>query len=359
MRLHFSLPISFSFSFFLSAPLRLDILLQDEKIARLSQQIHELTELNRKCDKHKKRQQRFLQTIINSSKGDNVPLSESACAQQCKKHRVKGKLCKSLCKSTNDYSPPCNQNWRRKFNRNMKFHDSQDNVRHTSSFKASDLESLWQSDSLKADQPFTQVKLLDDMRSSLGERSKSRYVSKRGISLAHYNTRNGYSHHLDYHKRQHDYKKPLQYGYDYKYSDYVDSPMNVILSSREETDLDYYNGRDVYAEKIAWESPPSSDPVYVIPDPLSPKEQTLPTNGLNVTVPILGELRLRDEELLRKKPIGQILCRQLTCVTNSGFTATVCFLAYDPDIYMAENVVSNTTFGKPKCLLIPDHSNFA
>ena len=89
----------------------------------------------------------------------------------------------------------------------------------------------------------------------------------------------------------------------------------------------------------------------MIPPPLNPVEHALPTDGLNVTVPIFGRLSVRDEEILKNKPLDEVLCRQFTCVTNSGFKASVCFLAYDPDMYFSETLpLSNATFGKQRIL---------
>ena len=50
----------------------------------------------------------------------------------------------------------------------------------------------------------------------------------------------------------------------------------------------------------------------MIPDPLGPTEQALPTEGLNVTVPILGKLKLRDEEFLSKSKMVSLpfVCAQ-------------------------------------------------
>ena len=338
--------------------MRLDILLQDEKITRLNQQIHELTELNRKCDKQRKRQLRFLQTLIDSFKGDNVPLSESMCTQECKKHQVKSKLCNILCTttSTNSNYDPCNQSWKNQFNRRMRKYDQRNNVKHGSNIKASELKSSWQSsrqsNPLNKDALFTLAKLLHDTEDELTQTSSSSYISKRGVSLRQYGRDYDGTDNYYYPTNEKRYNVRYPYENGYGYSNYLDSPINVILSSKQDTDRTNFNEDHFYAEKIDWEAPLPHEPTYVIPDPLGPIEQTLPNEGLNVTVPILGELKLRDEALLRQKPIDEILCRQLTCVTNSGFKATVCFLAYDPEIYMAETLgISNATFGKPEPIM--------
>ena len=144
------------FLLFISAPLRLDILLQDEKIARLNQQIHELTVLNRKCDKHRKRQLRFLQALINSFKGDNVPLSENVCTRECQKYNVKSNLCNMLCTATTstpwsmndiggDYKFPCDQNWKKRFNQQIRKYDETNSfLYHTNSNKAREKEKSLQ-----------------------------------------------------------------------------------------------------------------------------------------------------------------------------------------------------------------------
>ena len=353
-----------SYYFFLfAAPLRLDILLQDEKISRLNQQIHELTELNKKCDKHRKRQLRFLQTLINSFKGDNVPLSDSVCTQECKKHNVKSKLCHFLCVTAaadeidNGNYKPCHQSWRKQFNKRMKKYDKKNHVRLNSNdySKASEKES-----SINKHVPFNKDTFLalarliedDSIESDLTRTPRSTHLSnKKEVALkASRHNKNTHNHSLQ--KRSYDNtRNPWSYDFDYSNNNF-DEAINVILSSKEDEDDDrnqFHDNRYYFNEVNLKPSIPQK-PSYVIPDPIGPIEQSLPTNGLNVTVPIMGKLKLRDEEILREKPLNEILCRQLTCVTNSGFKATVCFLAYDPDVYFGENPIlegsSNNMFGK-------------
>ena len=320
-----------------------------EKIARLNKQIHELTELNRKCDRHKKRQLHFLQTLINSFKGDNVPLSDSVCIQECKKHNVKSKLCNLLCATSathNDNYRPCDQNWKKQFNRRMRKYDKENIGTYRSNKKASEMETSIQSRLWDKETFLTLASLLDDTGSDIIRTPRSSHKTRRELGLGRhrrsYYDENNYSYLPN--KEPYTFRNP--YSYEFDYSD-TDEPTNVILSSKEDTDRIIFNRNHHYAKEIDWETPLPHEPKYVIPDPLGPIDQTLPTDGLNVTVPILGELKLRDEKLLRQKPVNTIMCRQLTCVTNSGFKATVCFLAYDPDTYFSETIgISNSTFGK-------------
>lgn len=136
------------------------------------------------------------------------------------------------------------------------------------------------------------------------------------------------------------------------YLDKSEEPVNVILSSQEDPDRIIFNRNHQYAKEIDYpETSLPQEPTYVIPSPLNPVEHALPTDGLNVTIPILGRLSVRDEETLKNKPLDEVLCRQFTCVTNSGFKASVCFLAYDPDMYFSETLpLSNATFGKQRIL---------
>jgi len=164
------------------------------------------------------------------------------------------------------------------------------------------------------------------------------------------NNKNPYYHSL--HKRSYDNtQNPWSYDFDYSNNNF-DEAVNVILSSKEDVDdrRQHFNNDRYYFENTNWKPSIPQKPNYVIPDPIGPIQQSLPTNGLNVTVPIFGKLKLRDEEILRQKPINEVKCRQLTCITNSGFKASVCFLAYDPEVYFDERQnlegSSDSKFGK-------------
>ena len=359
----------FCFPFFLfAAPLRLDILLQDEKISRLNQQIHELTELNKKCDKHRKRQLRFLQTLINSFKGDNVPLSDSVCTQECKKHNVKSKLCHFLCVTAaadeidNGNYKPCHQSWRKEFNKRMKKYDKKNHVKPNSidHFKASETDNSNNKQvPFNKDTFLTLARLIDgSIESDLTRTPRSMQLSNiNDVTLKHSrhnNNKNKIPYYHSLHKRSYDNtQNPWSYDFDYSNNNF-DEAINVILSSKEdeEDERKYFHNDRYYLDKTNLKPTIPHKPDYVIPDPLSPIHQSLPSNGLNVTVPIIGKLKLRDEELLRQKPLDEIMCRQLTCVTNSGFKATVCFLAYDPEVYFDERHnlegSSDSKFGKPR-----------
>ena len=350
------------FLLFISAPLRLDILLQDEKIARLNQQIHELTVLNRKCDKHRKRQLRFLQALINSFKGDNVPLSENVCTRECQKYNVKSNLCNMLCTATTstpwsmndiggDYKFPCDQNWKKQFNQQIRKYDETNSfLYHTNSNKAREKEKSLQTNShWDKETFFTLAKLFDDTQRDLPWNSEPFGISKRSTPLRYSEKRYNEPHSFYRSRNQNKYNP---YSYEMDYLDKSEEPVNVILSSQEDPDRIIFNRNHQYAKEIDYpETSLPQEPTYVIPPPLNPVEHVLPTDGLNVTVPISGRLSVRDEEILKNKPLDEVLCRQFTCVTNSGFKASVCFLAYDPDMYFSETLpLSNATFGKQRIL---------
>ena len=233
--------------------------MQDEKISQLNQQIHELTKLNRKCDKHRKRQLRFLQTLINSFKGDNVPLSDSVCTQECKKHNVKVKICHFLCtasttmtvkkESDNYYRPPCLQSWRKQFNKQMRKYDEKKNnsVRYRSSnMKASETESeALQSSSTSFDKTMflNLARLFDNRDNDFITRSprSTTYLSKPNAyfksSKSNYHDEDnkylGIGHARN--KRQYNHVHD-PYSYNFDYSTNFDEPINVILTSKEDTD---------------------------------------------------------------------------------------------------------------------------
>ncbi len=75
---------SFYFISLFLASLRLEIILQEERIQRLEERVKQLTKLNRKCDKGRSRERGFLQTLIQTCKRDNVALSEEECSTYCR-----------------------------------------------------------------------------------------------------------------------------------------------------------------------------------------------------------------------------------------------------------------------------------
>lgn len=84
--------------------MRLELILQEEKIQRLRNQILDVTRSYRKSERFRKREQNFLETLIAKYKGDNVPLSVERCHKYCIEHKVKTKVCNDLCKPK---PPPC------------------------------------------------------------------------------------------------------------------------------------------------------------------------------------------------------------------------------------------------------------
>jgi len=79
----------------LTAFLRLEVILQEEKIHKLRESVSHLTDLNRKCDRLRRKDRKFLIDLIETTKRDNVPLTHDACETFCKKHSVK--KCEELC----------------------------------------------------------------------------------------------------------------------------------------------------------------------------------------------------------------------------------------------------------------------
>lgn len=90
---------SFSLLFvcFYVAFLRLEVILQEQKIHQLKDTVDSLTDAARKCDRLRKKDRKFLQTLIESSKSDNVPLSEEQCSAFCRQNKVKFHDCEELC----------------------------------------------------------------------------------------------------------------------------------------------------------------------------------------------------------------------------------------------------------------------
>ena len=85
------------FDFVLTDFLRLEVLIQEKTIAKLQESVKSLTILNRKCDRQSRKNRKFLQTLIEQTKTDNVPLTEDQCSKLCNEHKVKGADCDQLC----------------------------------------------------------------------------------------------------------------------------------------------------------------------------------------------------------------------------------------------------------------------
>ena len=81
----------------MTAFLRLEVILQEEKIHKLRESVSHLTDLNRKCDRLRRKDRKFLIDLIETTKRDNVPLTEEQCLKFCEKHRVKNQECDELC----------------------------------------------------------------------------------------------------------------------------------------------------------------------------------------------------------------------------------------------------------------------
>ena len=83
----FSVLISVRFVFFLES-LRNVVIAQEGRIKELELVVKQLTEQKKKCERHRKREGKFLESVINKCKGDNVPLTDSSCDDFCKRHKV-------------------------------------------------------------------------------------------------------------------------------------------------------------------------------------------------------------------------------------------------------------------------------
>lgn len=137
------------------------------------------------------------------------------------------------------------------------------------------------------------------------------------------------------------------------YVDYQDTePVNVILSLDDLADPNgqgQQQGHKVRPPGSPEPSAPSKGPDES-PEDDDPHQKSQQSYGLTSTVAVEGLLRLRDKEEISYYPYPS--CLHLTCVTASGFKATLCFRTYDdPAAYLHENPVSDTTFGKGAMLV--------
>ena len=83
----FNVLIFVEFVFFLES-LRNVVIGQELRIKELEQSVKQLTEQKKKCERHRKREGKFLESVINKCKGDNVPLSDISCSDFCKRNKV-------------------------------------------------------------------------------------------------------------------------------------------------------------------------------------------------------------------------------------------------------------------------------
>ena len=75
-------------------------MLQEERIHLLQNKLDQVKTHTKKCDRLRKKERRFLQTLIEISKRDNVPLSDERCSEFCSKNKVKDVDCKLMCYSS-------------------------------------------------------------------------------------------------------------------------------------------------------------------------------------------------------------------------------------------------------------------
>ena len=83
----FNVLIFVEFVFFLES-LRNVVIGQELRIKELEQTVKQLTKQKEKCARHRKREGKFLESVINKCKGDNVPLSDVRCTEFCNKNKV-------------------------------------------------------------------------------------------------------------------------------------------------------------------------------------------------------------------------------------------------------------------------------
>ena len=88
----------YSFHFLLEN-LRYTLISQELKIEELKRENILLRDSKRKCERNRKREGHFLESLINQCKGDNVPLTDKRCSKFCKKNKVKLPMCKALCET--------------------------------------------------------------------------------------------------------------------------------------------------------------------------------------------------------------------------------------------------------------------
>ena len=93
----------FKFVFFLES-LRNVVIAQEARIKELQVAVKQLTDQKKKCDRHRKREGKFLESVITQCKGDNVPLTDLSCSKFCRGHKVKEAVCRALCATK---LPPC------------------------------------------------------------------------------------------------------------------------------------------------------------------------------------------------------------------------------------------------------------
>ena len=68
--------------------LRNVVIAQEAKIKDLEARVDSLTEEKKRCERHRKREGKFLESVISKCKGDNVPLTDNSCSEKCKLNKV-------------------------------------------------------------------------------------------------------------------------------------------------------------------------------------------------------------------------------------------------------------------------------
>eukprot|EP00094_Tigriopus_californicus_P002496 TCALIF_02413-PA protein Name:"Similar to twk-18 TWiK family of potassium channels protein 18 (Caenorhabditis elegans)" AED:0.23 eAED:0.23 QI:0/0.33/0/0.5/1/1/4/0/893 len=81
----------------MKGPLRNEVIRQELRIERLTNQVQELTRLYKKCDRNRKKTKRFLMSVIEKYRGDNVHLSLDKCYQYCHDHKFSAQVCDEVC----------------------------------------------------------------------------------------------------------------------------------------------------------------------------------------------------------------------------------------------------------------------
>ena len=75
------------FVFFLES-LRNFVIIQEARIKELEETVTQLTDQKKRCERHRKREGKFLESVIHRCKGDNVPLTDISCEDFCDRNKV-------------------------------------------------------------------------------------------------------------------------------------------------------------------------------------------------------------------------------------------------------------------------------
>ena len=83
----FDVLIFVKFVFFLES-LRNFVIIQEARIKELEETVTLLTDQKKRCERHRKREGKFLESVIQRCRGDNVPLTDTSCQDFCDRNKV-------------------------------------------------------------------------------------------------------------------------------------------------------------------------------------------------------------------------------------------------------------------------------